>query len=221
MTTITAGPRRTAPAIALDPIRRRRGELRPGLWGLTAAMSADWLWIFTGTETAWSGEYLPSGDRVTGKTLMSVRRQAADPGTLDRFTAAARADVDALGDLVTAGAGRVLELAAGGTLFADTAVKYAYARRRLDVLEGRLVAALEPDGVCACGSYLVGDVHCDACPECLELAPGLRIRCELLFAHQACATVDPVLCDHGCKLPARPAPCWRGRDFCCGCCDVR
>lgn len=217
--TVTMMRRRTpAPMLDLDPTRMHRGELRPGLIGLTAAMSADGLWIFRGNLTRWTGEYLPTGDKATGKTLNAVRRQAADPGTLERFRTAAAALVADLGPLVAAGD---LEGLAALGAFEAPATTYGLARRRLAVLEGRLVAAWELDGVCACGGYLVGDLHGDGCSECLTLPPGKRLRCRLLEQHQACETPDPVLCDHGCKQRAVLAPCWHGRTFCCGCCDPR
>jgi hypothetical protein len=216
--TMTRRRKPPAPMLDLDPHRMHRGELRPGLYGLTAAMSADGLWLFTGDIKTWTGEYLPSGDRARGNTLNAVRRQAADPGILDRFRVAAAALVADLGPLVAAGD---LEGLAGLGAFEAPATTYGLARRRLAVLEGRLIAAWELDGVCSCGGYLVGELHGDGCSECLTMKPGERIRCRLLAQHQACESPDPMLCDHGCKQHAKLAPCWRGRDFCCGCCDQR
>lgn len=192
---------RTRP-VELDPQRIHKDWLRPGLFGIVAAMSADGLWTFRHAAGAWSGEYMPTGDQVTGKTMNAVRAQAARPATLERFRDRAAQDV-------AAGPHRRVRA-------------FGLARRRLDILDGRLVADWHPDGLCACGRYLVGDIHLDACPQCVDRAPGLRIRCTRLVAHRACPTVDPVRCEHrGCSGRAQPAPCWTGDRQCCGCCDNR
>lgn len=209
MTVTMRKRRRPRPALKLDPERIRRGPLAPGIYGVTAAMSADGLWLFRGDLVRWAGEYLPTGNQVIGGTLPAVRRKAGDPASLEAFRVDAADVIAELGPHVDT---------LDGT---DAATTYRLARRRLAVLEGRLVAAPEFDGVCACGGYLIGDVHGDGCLECVGVSPGLRIRCPGLEHHQACDTVDPVLCDHWCRRRAVPAPCWRGRDFCCGCCDPR
>lgn len=213
--------------LALDPQRIHRGEVGPGKYDIDAAMSADGYWLFHYSIAAGArGEYLPTGDLVTGRTLRAVRLKAARPGVIDRFRARAVAELAELGPFCQA-AGRpgvdvravVVDLALYRGDRDELAQRWALARRRLGILEGRMVAAYEFDGVCACGGYLVGDLHGDGCSECLDGNPSQRIRCRLLAQHQACATPDPVLCDHGCARRAQPVPCWRGRDFCCGCCD--
>lgn len=203
MTSTLTRPARTRP-LALDPVRIHKGWIAPGIWGVDAAMSADGLWTFTanGAPDAWIGEYLPTGDQVTAKTMNAVRAMAARPAVLEHFRAQAAA-------AVAAGPSRRIR-------------EYALARRRLQVLDGQLVAEWHPDGMCACGGYLVGDLHLDACPGCIEQPPGKRIRCRYLVAHRACATPDPVRCDHyRCTDRALPAPCWTGNLPCCGCCDKR
>lgn len=187
--------------LALDPARMLKAWITPGVWGVVAAMSADGLWTFTrpGAD-AWAGEYLPTGDRVTAKTMNAVRTLAARPGTLARFRERAVADM-------AAGPNRRVRA-------------YALARRRLQILDGLLICEWHPDGICSCGGYLVGDLHLDACPDCVDLPPGKRIRCRRLVAHRACPITDPVGCEHfRCSARAQPAPCYRGDGPCCGCCE--
>lgn len=200
-TTLTRRPR-TKP-IAIDPRLMRKDWIAAGVWGVVAVMSADGLWTFARTAGGtWAGEYLPTGDQVAAKTMTAVRTMAARPGTLDRFRVQAAADM-------AAGPSRRVRA-------------YCLARRRLQILDGLLIAEWHPDGVCACGGYLVGDLHLDACIDCVDQPPGKRIRCRRLVAHRACATTDPVSCDHfRCHDRARPAPCWTGDRPCCGCCDKR
>lgn len=212
--------------MALDAQRVHRDLIRPGLYGVVAVMSADAEWIFRRDLAApaeqWTGEYVPTGDLVDGKSLHAVRVKAARPTVLERFRAAAAATVVELGPLVAAGAaGDLVDLVRCGALFEAPATAYALAKRRLAILDGR-VAPGDVDGMCACGAYLVGELHADACACCWSLTPGRRVRCPHLAEHQACPTPDPVICRHaGCRQRAGVEPCWTGDGPCDGCCDPR
>lgn len=216
--------------LLLDPERTAHGYVRPGVYGIARAMSADGLWMFgydeRGPDDRWQAEYLPTGDFLRAATLLQARAKAGRRRVLQGFRQAAASIVAESGPWCWAGRRDGVALRAAleelprwrGDRDA-AATRYALARRRLDVLDGRLVAG-DLDGVCACGGYLIGDVHGDACPACVELSPGRRIRCVSLVAHQACPVVDPVVCEHRwCTGRAGAAPCWSGDRPCCGCCE--
>jgi hypothetical protein len=211
--------------VALDLKFIARDYITPRRYGLVAAMSADGLWIFRldveASAERWTGEYLPTGDQVDGGSCQAVRVKAARPGVLDRFRAAAARAVAELGPLVAHAGDDLGDVVRCGGLFEAPATAYALARRRLAILDGLMVPG-DVDGVCACGGYLVGELHADACPCCWSLSPGKRVRCEHLAQHQACATPDPARCEHyRCTGTAAPDACWTGDRLCCGCCDDR
>ena len=215
------------PLIALDAAMTEKARnVRTGRVEIWAAGSADGRWWFQRVEvpgTPWELTYLPTGQLEGAGSLSAARMVAADPLTLLVLRERAERVVLAGGQ---AGPG-MLRFVAGRQVHGvaeppeRVAERLGLARRVLHILDG-LVVAGDPDGVCVCGGLMVGTVHADACPECLGGTVAEQRGCRALPRHQACPEADPALCDHdGCArraVPAGAAVCWRGRDWCCGCC---
>lgn len=208
------------------------------IWG---AVSADHLWTYQRVEdgaTPWEVTYAPTGQTAMHGSLPAARRWTAhDDGAfaLANLRAGAQLVIDRGGAEATLlcfnpGTPESARAAARARHAAAAAERLALARRCAGVLDGLVIAA-DPDARCTCGGYLAAAItgeraawmHADTCRECIGQPLEQRRVCRALARHAPCGDPDPVLCDHlRCSAPSvyLVGQCRRGRDGCCGCCEL-